>query len=631
MPGIAVIYDPSNGNEEIEALIPRMCQALQRSDLEGPVEWYSGPGFGIGRCRPALVNQVSQPAWNEERTVCALFHGELFGHQDLGQVLERRGHRFSDSSHAEFVVHLYEDRGDAFIHELNGSFALAVWDSREERLLLANDRYALCPLYTALSGGKFLWASSPKGILADTTFPRRINLAALADFFALCFPQGNDTMFDGIDELPPASLVICQEGQVRCERYWDWSLQEDETGISADDYLDALIPILKRAAERRQTDGVRPGLLLSGGLDSRVILSILRKDAVRTFTFGPPYCDDVKFARQVAQVANVPHVALEIKPDYLETFAWIGIGRMEDLVNCDQFHSIGVYDQIAAQVDCLITGSAGEDIFGEFDQDPRSEFWGEGFSVDRYFDSKCLMTDQYLRHLFRPVYFEQMKGVARARFCENFEGYASRHVTNKQDVWYIKQQHRRRSNRLSSLFPDDLVFRPVFYDNDVVDFAQTVPPSLRWGESALYRQVVLRIAPDLARLPATTTRGLPLGATHEQIGRRARRRKSLAQWRRTLNRLNIKITKGLVPPIRKTTFYADYHEWLRRDLRGWMESILLDPRTLNREYWYPSAITQLVQDHLRGERGVRAPARKLTALISFELWHRMYLDELGVN
>jgi asparagine synthetase B (glutamine-hydrolysing) len=95
MSGIAIIYDPSNRNEEIRALIPRMCQALQQSDREGPVEWYSHPGFGIGRCRPVLVNRPSQPAWNEEKTICAFFHGEIFGYQDLKRSLKRKGHQFS--------------------------------------------------------------------------------------------------------------------------------------------------------------------------------------------------------------------------------------------------------------------------------------------------------------------------------------------------------------------------------------------------------------------------------------------------------------------------------------------------------------------------------------------------------
>jgi asparagine synthase (glutamine-hydrolysing) len=625
MPGIVVVYDPADRRKDIGALVPSMCGALRRSDREGPVEWYGGPGFGIGRCRPLLVNRAPQPAWNEDRTICVFFHGELFGHQELRRSMEQAGHRFSGDSHAEFVVHLYEDRGNAFVQELNGSFALAVWDSRQRRLVIANDRYSLCPLYTAQSNGRYVWASAPKGILADTMFPRRVNLAALADFLCLGVPQGNDTLFEGIGELSPASLVTCEGGRVRRGEYWDLSLQEQETEISADDYLDELIGLLRQAAERQQAGELKAGLLLSGGLDSRVVLSVLRKDNAAAFTFGIPECDDVRYAREAARVAGMPHYALEIVPDYLATFARAGISRMEDLINCDRFHGIGVYAEIASHVNALITGSTGEWILGGFHEDPRGEPWADGFSVDRYYDERSFTTDEELRALVKPDYYREMKELAQARFHRDFERCPSRHVTHQVDYWAIRQSHRRLYNRLAGLFPDNLVFRPLFFDNDLVDFAQTIPPSLRWGENSLYRRVVLRGAPELARVPATTTYGLPLNATHEQMVRHENRRKLLTRWRRRLH----KVSMGLIPSV-TSRFYVDYGGWLKRDLRGWAESILLDSRTLSRDYWNASAIPQLLEDHLQGNpRGVKRLSRKLTAIIALELWHRMYLDEPG--
>jgi asparagine synthase (glutamine-hydrolysing) len=621
MSGIAIIYDPSNRNEEIRALIPQMGQALQQSDREGPVEWYSRPGFGIGRCRPVLVNRPSQPAWNEEKTICAFFHGEIFGYQDLKRSLERKGHQFSDDSHAEFVVHLYEDRGDAFVHELNGGFALALWDGRQQRLIIANDRCGLCPLYTAQSGGKYFWASAPKAILADTTFPRQINLAAMADFLCYVIYQGNDTMFEGIDELPPASLVICQEGQVRYQQYWDLSLQEEETGISAHDYLDEMITLLRQAAERRQTGELSVGLLLSGGLDSRIALSVLRKDILKTFTYGPPSCNDVRFARQVAKVADVPNFVLEIAPDYLKTFAWVGIERTPEPIICDRFHSICAYDEIASYVNALTTGATTDVVLGRFRNDPQAPFWADEFSTDRYYDLHSITTDEELKQLIKPVYFQQMKGLARARFRRDFEKYPSRHVSNKFDYWSIRQSHRRTYLRQANLFPDNLEFRPLFCDSDLLDFAETISPSLRWGDNSVYRQVIFRTAPQLAKLPSTRTSGLPLNATHKQIGRRRYLQNRLRPWRRRIN----KISKGLIPPMRGD-HYVNYDEWFKRELRSWAESILLDPRTLNRDYWNDSAIPRLMEAYLQGKPGKQL-ARKLAALISFELWHRMYLDE----
>jgi asparagine synthase (glutamine-hydrolysing) len=573
--------------------------------------------------------------WNETGTICLVFYGELYGHDGVWHALERKGHSLPAAavsktpSAAATVIHLYEEKGETFIQELNGNFSLALWDSRRERLIVANDRYGLRPLYHGQVGDIHMWASSPKAILAHPAFCRpNINLAALADLLSMGALQGNDTIIEGIDEVPPASLVICQRTdgarvsqtpyQIHRRQYWDLAFQENETGIPADDYVVELVRLLRQAAERCQAGGLKTGLLLSGGHDSRVVLSVLHKDALEAFTFGVPYCDDIRFAQQAAQASQVPYTALEIKPDYLKTFALTGIQRTEDLISCNMFHGISVYDQVASHVNVLVTGSAGEDIFGHFMRDPDSEFWGAGFSVDRYYDAKKIMTDADLERLIQPAYGRTMKGLARERFHRDFERYSSRYTTHIIDYWSIKQQQRRLYNRLSSLFPDNLEFRPLFYDNDLIDFVQTVPHSMRWGEGSIYSRVLPSIAPELAQLPFTTTLGLSLEADRLQITRWKESRSRWKRWHRKLDRL----TRGLLPPARAPSFYAPYSAWFRNELRDWAESILLDTRTLDRGYWNVATVKQMVQNHAQG----RPMTKQLAALLSFELWHRVYLD-----
>jgi hypothetical protein len=282
------------------------------------------------------------------------------------------------------------------------------------------------------------------------------------------------------------------------------------------------------------------------------------------------------------------------------------------------FHGVSVYDQVASQVNVLVTGSAGEDIFGHFARDPDSEFWGAGFSVDRYYDAKKIMTDAQLDQLVNPAYGKMIKGLARARFHRDFERYSSRHTTHIIDYWSIKQQQRRLYNRLASLFPDNLEFCPLFYDNDLIDFVQTVPHSMRWGKGSIYAQVLPRVAPELARLPLTTTLGLSLNADRRQVARRKEARRRWRQWYRRVDRL----TRGLLPPVRTPSLYAHYGSWFRHELRDWAESILLDARTLDRDYWNITTLKRMVRDHAQG----RPMAKQLAALLSFELWHRTYLD-----
>lgn len=625
MAGIALIYRPDGSPDGQENALAHMCAALRRTDREGPLEWFStagaGAAVGIGRCRPALTNRAPQPLWNETRTVCALFHGELFSLPERRRSLEGAGHVFSGTEAAELVTHLYEERGDSFVEHLNGGFVLALWDSRRRALLIANDRYGLKPLYTARIDGARLWASSPKALLAYPGMRRVINRETLADFLCLGVPQSEETMFDGITEVPPARLVICEDGRVTERRYWDLAFAEGETSIRERDAMGRFVFLLRQAAARRQEDGLRLGFLLSGGTDSRIVLSLLPKETIKTFTFGLPCSDDLRFARQVAQAAGVAHRSLEIRPDYLKQFACVGIERTEDLINCNQFHGLSVYDEIALECDALTTGSVGEDLFGHFNKDPKAPFWSRGFTADRYFDFKSVTTDSELEQLMAPPAFGALKGAARERFHRDFGACRSSCVTHRVDYWGVRYQQRRVYTRLAGLFPDTLQYRPLFFDNDLIDFVQTIPPSLRWGERSLYRRVLHHTAPALAALPTTTTGGLPLYATHREMTRHA----AWLRRRRFLSRL----TGGIIPSGIERRSYVDYDQWLRTGLRGWMETILRSRTTLDRGVWRPAGLEQLMADHRRGYGPMRNMAAKLMAIISFELWCRIYIDGSG--
>jgi asparagine synthetase B (glutamine-hydrolysing) len=359
---------------------------------------------------------------------------------------------------------------------------------------------------------------------------------------------------------------------------------------------------------------------LSGGFDSRVLLGVLDKSDLQAFTYGRLGSDDLRFARRAARTAGVKHTAIEIEPDYLVRYASPGIQRLEDLLNCDQYHGISAYDQIAGQVQALIAGSAGEDVLGYIERDPDSEAWSSGFSQDRLYRSFALTTDCELEALVAPAYAGQLVGLASARFRHDFGRYQSRHPPHRHAYWCMRYQQRRLYNRLSSLFPARLLFRPLYLDNDVVDLGQQLPLRLRWGRKSLYGRVLQRTAPELARLPLTTTGGLPLAATPDQIGRRKRRQRRWNRWQGRASRLS----KGLLPLPGQVHAYADYATWFRRELRPWAESILLAPRTAERGYWRPAAIKSLLQDHVQGKG--RRSAKTIAALISLELWHRIYLD-----
>lgn len=617
MSGIAVIYDPLQRQQDNLELVARMGAALQRADRADPPEIHGDADIAAAYV-PTPSSRWTQPVWSEDGTIGVFFHGKLFDWEETRKRLQRTGCRFSGRSQAEFVALLYEEAGDAFVQELNGSFVLALWDNRRRRLIIANDRYGLSPLYTAQFHGRHYWASSPKAMLADLAFPRKTSLAAMADFFCLAIPQGDDTIIAGIHEVKPASFIVCQDGKVSCRQYWEFSLQEDETGVPAEEYRDELIRLFQQAAKRIQTNGQRIGLLLSGGLDSRIVLSMLERSSIKTFTYGLPGSSDAMFAGKVARAAHVPHSFLEVKPDYLRHYAATGVELTPDLINCNQYHNISVYDEIARHADVLITGSVGEDVFGHYRRDPKDKVWSEGFTIDRYYDMKSIVAEGDLATIMLPSFFNQLKGLARERFRADVGRYKSRHIPNMLDHWGVYQQQRRLYNRVTSLFRDGLGYRPFYFDNDLIDFASTIPPSLRWGERSVYRAVLLHAAPELAALPATTTNGLPLRLS--KVQRRP--------WER-INRLRRRISRysgGLLKPTPMVTPYVDYETWLRGALREWVMAILTDPRTMSRGVWNAASLGMFLDDFMQGRPVMKGAAKIITAIISFELCYRRYFE-----
>jgi asparagine synthetase B (glutamine-hydrolysing) len=599
MAGVAISFDPVGREAESKSLVIAMAQSLSGC-LSGyyVVDACAEYQVALARRRPDLVNLQAQPAWNRNRTICALFEGELFGDGTAG------------GSFADLVVRLYEQRGDAFVEALNGSFVLAIWDAPRRRLLLANDRYGMRPLYTACHRGRHLWASSPSALLVDPTFPRSLHVGALADFLALSLPQAGDTLFDGIEEVPPASLVVCEHGKVRRREYWDLQFQEQETGVGIDDCADGIVEHLRRAAARRQGGTLAAGLLLSGGFDSRLVLAAMRPDGLRTFSFGMEGCNDHRYAQRVAKLAGVSHRSMIVQPDYLSEYAAAAVRCTGDLLNCTYYHGISIFPDIAREVNALVTGSVGEDVFGHFSRDPSSERWGAGFTLDRYYDVKSIASDDELAVLIDPCWFREIRGLARARFQADMARCQSSHVTHRLDYWSVRQQQRRLWCRLSQLFPENLAFRPIFLDNDLVDFAQTLPRSQRWGEHSAYRRALQRLHPKLAALPATTTHGLPLTAGPRAV-KRALRVKTLQ------GRLS-KLSRSVIPPPRGNGF-MDYDAGFRGPLSGWINEILADPRTMSRGLWNMDGVMKLWDDFLHGRATMKRMAAKLGAVVSLEL------------
>jgi asparagine synthase (glutamine-hydrolysing) len=254
-----------------------------------------------------------QPISNEDGTIWVVFNGEIYNFAMLRQDLEARGHHFRTDSDTEVIVHLYEEFGDGLLEHLNGMFAFALWDERQERLLVARDRMGEKPLYyTELPDGTFVFASELKSLLQHPRVERRVDLRALRKYLSYEFVPSPYSIIEGVKKLPPAHKLVWQRSGWRTERYWNLSYGGTKLKIGATEAAEEVRVRLGEAVRQRLVADVPLGILLSGGVDSSAIASLaceVGTNKIKTFSIGfeEKSFDESSHARDVARYLGTEH------------------------------------------------------------------------------------------------------------------------------------------------------------------------------------------------------------------------------------------------------------------------------------------------------------------------------------
>jgi len=261
-----------------------------------------------------------QPMANEDETIWTVLNGEIFNFVELRAELVARGHRFRSRSDTEVIVHAYEEYGDSFVERLNGQFAIALWDDRRKRLLLARDRAGIRPLFYARSAGCLLFASEMKAILAVAPETSALDERGLAQIFTFWGPVGERTVFNGVRSLPPGHLLLAEEGVQRLVQYWDWTFPEGSgrTDLPVADAAEELRALLSDAVRLQLRSDVPVGAYVSGGLDSAGIAGLVTKTSgreLRTFsiTFDDSEFDESEYQQLVVRHLGLQHTAVHCR------------------------------------------------------------------------------------------------------------------------------------------------------------------------------------------------------------------------------------------------------------------------------------------------------------------------------
>ena len=276
----------------------------------------------LGHRRLSIIDVQGghQPMTNEDGSLWITYNGEIFNYLELRDDLVSRGHRFASVSDTEVILHLYEEKGERCVEELNGQWAFAIWDSRRRKLFLSRDRLGVRPLYYAFAGRDFLFASEIKALCAHPGLNRELDLKTIDQILTFWAPLAPRTILRQVSELPPGhSMSIDETGTCRVDRYWQLDYQTMAEPVNEERCAEQLLELLIDATKIRLRSDVPVGAYLSGGLDSSVITAIVKsiaKDRLRSFsvTFGDPEYDESAYQNEVVQFLGTEHSHVHCSP-----------------------------------------------------------------------------------------------------------------------------------------------------------------------------------------------------------------------------------------------------------------------------------------------------------------------------
>jgi asparagine synthase (glutamine-hydrolysing) len=560
-----------------------------------------------GRCvlgyrRLSIVDLATgdQPVANERGDVVAVFNGELYGFRELRRELEAAGHAIPGTGDSPLVPHAYEQWGLDFARRLDGMFAIALWDAARERLVLVRDRLGKKPLlYARLPDGSVAFASETKALLRLPALSRELDLVQLDAYLALQYVPRSGLR--AVEKVPPGSYVVIEGGTVRVERYW--SPEPTADTVSPADWVERVRDEVTAAVRRRLVADVPLGALLSGGIDSSIVVAAMAQasaEPVRTFTIGfpDPRYDERRYARAVADRYGTEHTELEVEPAP-ELVHRVAEAFDEPFGDEAALPMLLVCEATRRHVKAALVGDGGDEVFGGYERYRAHALAGR---LPRPLAALAAAVANAVPRarreprstLFRARRFLHVAAAPAAeRYARLVEVFplelrrrlwtddALAHATST----YLPEAKDLRLVDIESYLPGDLLpksdlasmaasleLRSPFLDHRVVELGLALPRELAFGKKALREAFAADLPPEVA------SRG-------------------------------------------KTGFGVPLDRWFRGELRPLADDLLLGGR--DRGLFRREELERILREHRDGRAD---HGHRLWCLCMLELWQRTHVD-----
>lgn len=595
-------YFDKTGDALSQAQLQEIGDSLKHRgpDRLGLHVWDRG---AIGNQRLSIIDVGggNQPFLSDDGKIAVVQNGEIFNFIELAEELKQKGVTFKTKSDTEVILRMYETYGADFVKRLNGMFAIAIHDRRDETLILYRDRLGVKPLYVAEQGSRFLFASEIKAIL-KAGFPKKANRQALWHFLSFNYVPPPQTAFEGIEHLPPGSCWIVRSKGIEKRSWWEIPTEVSSSPRNEEAVQDEFREILRDAVRLRLRSDGPVGAFLSGGLDSSTVVSLMRSledGEIKTFTagFDQPDFDESELAKVVSDRFRTTHFMRRLDVSLLKSWPKVTYYNDQPHGDISFLPTLAVSELAAQHLRVVLTGDGGDELFAGYDKYVhffnRYVPTSEAIELERlprdfmtsYFESSSLFTHDEKLRLMNPRFFKENSSESSLHCCsEILERVRDMDPVNQ--VLYFDTKLLLPGNNLVK--PDRMAMacsletRTPFLDYRMVEFAFGLPGRLK--------------------LKNGNAKAIMKDAITPLIGKDVVERK-------------------------KRMFTVPLSVWLKEGFDAQLKELLFSPSLAECELFDTGEIARIYTEH---ESGKANHIRKIRAIAAIELWYRVFFDGMAV-